>query len=98
MRYNYATGVLSMAKPLSIIICFETGCDRRNRRCKLSVRRNNVERFSLQVDGTMKLMNFANDGGVSVNRVYGNIFENRSLKLIQYFTDLIPQVMQKLNI
>ncbi len=71
-RYDYLNGTLNIVKPLKQDVIDTTGD------VNLTVRRNAVDYFTLELDGTIKLMNFTADGGVSVNRVYGNYFQNRS--------------------
>lgn len=85
MRYNYDTGILSIAKPLSLSSALKQDVIDTTGNVDLTVKRNDVEYFSLELDGTIKLMNFANDGGVSVNRVFGNFFSNRSYSLDTIF-------------
>ena len=84
MRYNYATGILSIAKPLSLSSALKQDVIDTTSDVDLTVKRNNVDYFTLQVDGGNKLMNFASNGAVSANRMYGNYFSNRG-----YSTDTI---------
>ena len=84
MRYNYATGILSIAKPLSLSSALKQDVIDTTSDVDLTVKRNNVDYFTLQVDGSNKLMNFASNGAVSANKLFGNYFSNRG-----YSTDTI---------
>ena len=45
----------------------------------ITFQRNSVEYCKLGEDGTVRLLEFPTNGGVSANRLYGNYFMNRSL-------------------
>ena len=51
----------------------------------MTVKRNNVIYYTLEVDGSNKLMNFASNGAVSANKLFGNYFSNRSYSLDTIF-------------
>ena len=44
----------------------------------ITFQRNSVEYCKLREDGTVRLLEFPTNGGVSANRLYGNYFMNRS--------------------
>ena len=85
MRYNYATGILSIAKPLSLSSALKQDVIDTTSDVDLTVKRNNVDYFTLQVDGSNKLMNFASNGAVSANKLFGKYFSNRSYSLDTIF-------------
>ena len=47
--------------------------------------RNGTTFFTLQLDSGINLMNFASNGGVSANKMYGNYFSNRSFSIDTIF-------------
>ena len=49
----------------------------------LTVKRNNVIYYTLEMDGSNKLMNFASNGAVSANKLFGNYFQTGVIQLIQ---------------
>ena len=72
-KIEVQSGKIIMSDPLN---CYFFNSDGDN---DITSKRNDIEYCKLREDGTVRLLEFPSNGGVSANRLYGNYFMNRSL-------------------